>query len=174
MSLILSSVLTLGVIAVVAAVILAFCAKKFAVEEDPRIGLIAAILPQANCGGCGFPGCSGFAAALVKSATEKGNIDGLSCPVGGAEVMDQAEAIISSAGEGSAPAAKETGATKTEGSKSNAPKELKPMSTDLKPFVVPEIDYSGPKANPVPTIKCGPKPAILPANWPVSAENSNK
>ncbi len=42
----------------------------------------------------------------------------------------------------------------------------KPMSTAEKPFVVPEIDYSGPKQNPTPSIKCGPKPAILPETWP--------
>ena len=74
--------LTLGITALVASVVLFVISKKFAVEEDPRIGQIAAILPQANCGGCGFPGCPGFAAALVKAATEKGSIDGLSCPVG--------------------------------------------------------------------------------------------
>ncbi len=169
MNLILSSVLTLGIIALIAAVILFICAKKFAVEEDSRIGQIAAILPQANCGGCGFPGCSGFAAALVKAATEKGSIDGLSCPVGGAEVMDQVTTILDSAGDASAPAQAASASSKSENTKKAAPKELKPLSTDLKPFVVPEIDYSGPKQNPVPNITCGPKPAILPATWPVSA-----
>ena len=98
MSLILSSVLTLGIIALIAAMILFICAKKFAVDEDPRLGQVAAILPQANCGGCGFPGCSGFAAACFKAATEKGSIDGLLCPVGGAEVMDQVSAILFSEG----------------------------------------------------------------------------
>lgn len=43
----------------------------------------------------------------------------------------------------------------------------KPMSTDPKPFVAPEnIDFSGAKQNPVAEIKGGPKPAIIPANWP--------
>ena len=65
MDFILSAVLTLGVIALIAAVILYACSKKFAVKEDPRIGQVAEILPQANCGGCGFPGCSGMADALV-------------------------------------------------------------------------------------------------------------
>jgi len=41
-----------------------------------------------------------------------------------------------------------------------------PMSTAEKPFVAPDIDFSGPKQNPIPEIKCGPKPAITPANWP--------
>ena len=166
MSLILSSVLTLGIIALVASMILYVCAKKFAVEEDPRIGQISAILPQANCGGCGFPGCSGFAAALVKAATEKGSTDGLSCPVGGAEVMEQVAGILGSAGDEPPAAASAAAPVKAETAKPAAPVKLKPMSTDPKPFVVPNIDFSGKKQNPVPEIKCGPKPAVLPAGWP--------
>lgn len=164
MSLILSSMLTLGITALVASVVLFVISKKFAVEEDPRIGQIAAILPQANCGGCGFPGCPGFAAALVKAATEKGSIDGLSCPVGGAEVMDQVNSILDSAD--AAPQASAATPAKSDAAKPSAPTQLKPMSTDPKPFVVPDIDFSGKKENPIPEIKCGPKPAIIPANWP--------
>lgn len=164
MSLILSSMLTLGITALVASVVLFVISKKFAVEEDPRIGQIAAILPQANCGGCGFPGCPGFAAALVKAATEKGSIDGLSCPVGGAEVMDQVNSILDSAD--AAPQASAATPAKSDAAIPSAPAQLKPMSTDPKPFVVPDIDFSGKKENPIPEIKCGPKPAIIPANWP--------
>lgn len=156
--------LTLGITALVASVVLFVISKKFAVEEDPRIGQIAAILPQANCGGCGFPGCPGFAAALVKAATEKGSIDGLSCPVGGAEVMDQVNSILDSAD--AAPQASAATPAKSDAAKPSAPTQLKPMSTDPKPFVVPDIDFSGKKENPIPEIKCGPKPAIIPANWP--------
>ena len=164
MSLILSSMLTLGITALVASVVLFVISKKFAVEEDPRIGQIAAVLPQANCGGCGFPGCPGFAAAFVKAATEKGSIDGLSCPVGGAEVMDQVNSILDSAD--AAPQASAATPAKSDAAKPSAPTQLKPMSTDPKPFVVPDIDFSGKKENPIPEITCGPKPAIIPANWP--------
>ena len=164
MSLILSSMLTLGTTAAIASLVLFVISKKFAVEEDPRIGQIAAILPQANCGGCGFPGCPGFAAALVKAATEKGSIDGLSCPVGGAEVMDQVNSILDSAD--AAPQASAATPAKSDAAKPSAPTQLKPMSTDPKPFVVPDIDFSGKKENPIPEITCGPKPAIIPANWP--------
>jgi Na+-translocating ferredoxin:NAD+ oxidoreductase RNF subunit RnfB len=41
------------------------------------------VLPAANCGGCGFPGCAGFAKACVNADT----LDNLLCPVGGAAVM---------------------------------------------------------------------------------------
>ena len=68
MSFILVAVLVLGAIGLVAAVVLYVCSKKFAVKEDPRIADVAALLPQANCGGCGFPGCGGLADALVKGA----------------------------------------------------------------------------------------------------------
>ncbi len=93
MDFILSAVLTLGIIALIAAVILYVCSKKFAVQEDPRVGQVAELLPQANCGGCGFPGCSGLAAALVKGC-DAGSIEGLNCPVGGAEVMGKVADLL--------------------------------------------------------------------------------
>ena len=68
MNLILLAVISLGAIGLIAAVILYVASKKFAVYEDPRIAQVAEVLPQANCGGCGFPGCAGFASACVKAA----------------------------------------------------------------------------------------------------------
>ncbi|MCK5056165.1 MAG: RnfABCDGE type electron transport complex subunit B [Candidatus Aminicenantes bacterium] len=68
--------------------ILFLVAKKFKVEEDPRIDDAADFLPGVNCGGCGFPGCRGFAEALVEAA-DKGNISGLMCPVGGSDTMTE-------------------------------------------------------------------------------------
>ena len=77
MDFIIIAVIVLGAIGLVAAAVLYVCSKKFAVKEDPRLAEVAALLPQANCGGCGFPGCSGLADALVKGA-DAGSIDGLS------------------------------------------------------------------------------------------------
>ena len=68
MNFILIAVIVLGGIALVSSVVLYVCSKKFAVHEDPRIAKVAALLPGANCGGCGYPGCSGMASALVKGA----------------------------------------------------------------------------------------------------------
>ena len=51
------------------------------------------MLPQANCGGCGFAGCSGLAVALVKGA-DAGSLEGLSCPVGGQEVMGKVADLL--------------------------------------------------------------------------------
>lgn len=93
MNFILIAVAVLGGIALVSAVVLYVCSKKFAVYEDPRLGQVTALLPGANCGGCGYPGCSGMASALVKGA-DAGSLDGLYCPVGGTEVMGQVADLL--------------------------------------------------------------------------------
>ena len=93
MSFILTAVIALGAIALIAAVILYVCSKKFAVQEDPRLAKVTEVLPGANCGGCGFPGCSGMADALVKAA-DSGSLEGLNCPVGGSAVMSQVADLL--------------------------------------------------------------------------------
>jgi len=45
--------------------VIALCYQKLRVWEDPRIDEIAAMLPGANCGACGFPGCRGLAEQIV-------------------------------------------------------------------------------------------------------------
>ncbi len=102
MNLILIAVIVLGVIGLVSALVLFIISNRFAVHEDARIGQVAEVLPQANCGGCGFPGCSGFAAACVKAA-DAGSLDGRFCPVGGQPVMDQVAGILGLAAVASAP-----------------------------------------------------------------------
>lgn len=94
MNLILISMGVLGVVALLAAILLYVVSLYFKVEEDPRIDLVAAVLPGANCGGCGFAGCRNFAEACVKA----GGIDGLACPVGGEPTMEQVKAILTPAG----------------------------------------------------------------------------
>ena len=102
MNFILSAVIVLGVIALIAAVVLYACSKKFAVYEDPRIGQVQELLPGANCGGCGFAGCADMAGALVK-ACDAGSIDGLLCPVGGQAVMGQVADLLGMAVANSEP-----------------------------------------------------------------------
>jgi RnfABCDGE-type electron transport complex B subunit len=93
MNLILISMGVLGVISLTAAVLLYFVSQYFKVEEDPRIDLVVAVLPGANCGGCGFAGCRNFAEACVKA----GGIDGLACPVGGDPTMEDVKKILTPA-----------------------------------------------------------------------------
>lgn len=52
--------------------LLALFDKKMKVKEDPRIEEVASLLPGANCGGCGFAGCSGLAAAIVSGEASMG------------------------------------------------------------------------------------------------------
>lgn len=59
---------------------LAVAAKKFAVKKDERAEEILAILPGANCGACGHPGCSGYASALSAGTAQNGL-----CSPGGAK-----------------------------------------------------------------------------------------
>ncbi|MGL5894078.1 MAG: RnfABCDGE type electron transport complex subunit B, partial [Bacteroidales bacterium] len=87
---ILIAVMLLGAVGAVGAVILYFVAQKFKVYEDPRIAEVEEALPAANCGGCGFPGCKGFADACVKADS----LEGLLCPVGGADVMSKVASIL--------------------------------------------------------------------------------
>ena len=62
---ILIAMLSLGVLTLLLAGVLVWANKKFFVYEDPRIDEVEDMLPHANCGACGFPGCRPFAEALV-------------------------------------------------------------------------------------------------------------
>ncbi len=77
------TVVTLCMIGALASIVLYFVSQKFKVYEDPRIDEVEKALPGANCGGCGFPGCRGFAEKVVKSD----DMQGLLCPVAGGDTM---------------------------------------------------------------------------------------
>ena len=62
---ILYAVLVLGLMGCLFGLVLAIASKVFEVKEDPRLGEVLSCLPGANCGGCGYPGCGGCAAAIV-------------------------------------------------------------------------------------------------------------
>ncbi|MCD7721440.1 MAG: Fe-S cluster domain-containing protein [Prevotellaceae bacterium] len=102
MNVILIAVIVLAAIGLVASAVLYLVSKRFAVREDPRIAQVAALLPQANCGGCGYPGCQGFATACVKAA-DKGSLEGYLCPVGGGEVMTKVADTLGMTVEQTAP-----------------------------------------------------------------------
>jgi Na+-translocating ferredoxin:NAD+ oxidoreductase RNF subunit RnfB len=55
----------LGSLTLALALTLVWANKKLYVYEDPRIDTVEDMLPHANCGACGFPGCRPFAEALV-------------------------------------------------------------------------------------------------------------
>lgn len=59
------SIAALGILTLVLAVMIIVANKKLKVYEDPRIDVVESLLPHANCGACGYPGCRPFAEALV-------------------------------------------------------------------------------------------------------------
>lgn len=81
MDMILISVLVVGGTGLLIGLLLSIAGKKFAVETDEREELVREALPGNNCGGCGYPGCDGAAAAVVS-----GEAPVTVCPVGGGPV----------------------------------------------------------------------------------------
>ena len=59
------AIAVLGGLTLLLAVMLVIANKKLYVYEDPRIDVVEGMLPHANCGACGYPGCRPFAEALV-------------------------------------------------------------------------------------------------------------
>ena len=74
------AIVSIGGLGIIFGAILGFASKIFAVDEDPRVGMVQECLPGANCGGCGYPGCGGLAAAIVA-----GKAPVNSCAPGGAK-----------------------------------------------------------------------------------------
>lgn len=87
---IIASIVLLGGIGAVGSVVLFLVAKKFHVDENPRVALIEEGLPGANCGGCGCKGCHDFAISCDKS----GSLAGLYCPVGGEQAMAKIAGVL--------------------------------------------------------------------------------
>ncbi len=83
-SAIIISGLAVGGTGILIGFILGIFGEKFKVEVDEREEAILEVLPGNNCGGCGYPGCSGLAAAIVKGEAPVGQ-----CPVGGSPVAEK-------------------------------------------------------------------------------------
>ena len=59
------AVLLLGGLGLIFGAVLSFASKKFHVETDERVEQVRSCLAGANCGACGYPGCDGYAQAVV-------------------------------------------------------------------------------------------------------------
>lgn len=66
------AIAALGGLTLLLAIMLVVANKKLYVYEDPRIDKVDELLPKANCGACGYPGCRPFAEALVKGESLPG------------------------------------------------------------------------------------------------------
>ena len=82
-------VIVVVAIALIAGVILSVASIVFAVPVDEKAEAIAGVLPGANCGACGFAGCSGYAEALAKGEAEIGL-----CSPGGPDVAEECAEIL--------------------------------------------------------------------------------
>ena len=87
---ILLSIILLVSIGIISSGILYFVSKYFYVYENPKIAIVESVLPTANCGGCGSPGCKAFAEKLVNTD----DISNLFCPVGGNKAMKEIAEIL--------------------------------------------------------------------------------
>ncbi len=86
---ILSAAAVVGAVGIFVGLFLGVAGIRFKVEKDEKEEAILAALPGNNCGGCGFAGCSGLAAAIAK-----GEAPANGCPVGGEAVGAKIAAIM--------------------------------------------------------------------------------
>ena len=86
---ILTAAVVVAAVGIFVGLFLGAAGLKFKVQVDEREEAVLSALPGNNCGGCGYAGCSGLAAAIVK-----GEAPVTGCPVGGEPVGKQIAAIM--------------------------------------------------------------------------------
>ena len=86
---VLAAAVVVGLVGIFVGLFLGVAGLKFKVEVDEKEEAVLAALPGNNCGGCGFAGCSGLAAAIAKGEAAVN-----ACPVGGEPVGNQIAAIM--------------------------------------------------------------------------------
>ena len=86
---ILYAIAILGGMGLLLGVVLAIASKVFYVETDPRLDKLNECLPGANCGGCGYAGCGGYAEAVLNGEAPIGK-----CASGGNECAQEMAAIM--------------------------------------------------------------------------------
>ena len=89
MEAIMMPVVVLGITGILMGLFLAYASKKFEVEVDPKVEAILAILPGANCGACGFPGCAGYASGVALEGAKM-----TLCAPGGPKVIEKLGEIM--------------------------------------------------------------------------------
>ncbi|MDD5728243.1 MAG: RnfABCDGE type electron transport complex subunit B [Victivallales bacterium] len=95
MEVFIAAVVAMAVIGLILGGVIGIAARLFKVETDPRIDLVAELLPGANCGGCGKAGCADFAKSVVAGENPPGK-----CPVASREqVASIARALGIEAGD---------------------------------------------------------------------------
>jgi Na+-translocating ferredoxin:NAD+ oxidoreductase subunit B len=108
----LAAIISLSVMAVLFGLTLGYAAVRFRVEGDPLVDQIDGLLPQTQCGQCGYPGCRPYATAIAK-----GEADINQCPPGGEATIHALADLLD-----------------------RDPKPLNPENGQLKPKTVAVID----------------------------------
>jgi electron transport complex protein RnfB len=102
----LEAIVVLSLLALIFGLMLGFAAVRFKVESDPVVDQIDAILPQTQCGQCGYPGCRPYAEAIASGEAEINQ-----CPPGGQAGIN---ALADLLGRDPIPLSTEHGEEKTE------------------------------------------------------------
>ena len=89
MEAIMMPVVVLGITGILMGLFLAYASKKFEVEVDPKVEAILAVLPGANCGACGYPGCAGYASGVALEGAKM-----TLCAPGGPKVIEKIGEIM--------------------------------------------------------------------------------
>ena len=86
---VLLAIILIGGVGLFVGLFLGVAAIKFHVDVDEKEVAVLEALPGNNCGGCGYPGCSGLAAAIAKGEAPVNQ-----CPVGGEPVAKNIASIM--------------------------------------------------------------------------------
>lgn len=89
MSTIWIAVVALGLLGLIFGLILGYASRRFQVQEDPIVDKIDELLPQSQCGQCGYPGCRPYAEAVGNQGA-KINL----CAPGGEAVMQKIATLL--------------------------------------------------------------------------------
>jgi electron transport complex protein RnfB len=85
---VLTALLILGSLSLIFGALLGFASEKFKIEGNPIVDEINKILPQTQCGQCGYPGCKPYAEAIANG--EEIN----RCPPGGQAGIEALAALL--------------------------------------------------------------------------------
>lgn len=93
-----SAIVVLAILGVLFGAILGFADKFLKVEVDSRVETISNLLPQFNCGACGYPGCNGLAEAIVDESGKISNCRPLK-PEGAQKIIEYIQDAVGPNGE---------------------------------------------------------------------------
>ncbi len=83
------AIISIGLLGAILGAVLSLASEKLKVEEDLRVKELEQILPQYNCGACGFSGCSGYANAVINEGEAINK-----CTPGGPELLESISKLL--------------------------------------------------------------------------------